>query len=104
MNELVNLPKELESKIDYYETKIVNEKAAAIREAVKNTNVELDFKTVTKEGLRFYVYGDYTINKNWGTFRIYHNGKEVHAMRTTETLKDTKKYVAYLVQSQSIAI
>jgi hypothetical protein len=104
MNELVNLPKELESKIDYYETKIVNEKAAAIREAVKNTNVELVFKTITKEGMRFYNYGDYTINKNWGTFRIYHNGKEVHAMRTTETLKDAKKYVAYLVQSQSIAI
>ena len=70
--------------------------------------MELDFKVETKEidmagvkqNLRTYNHNNYMIVKAWGCFRIFKDGKEIRSMRTTDTLKMTKKALQLIINEE----
>lgn len=75
---------------------------------IENTEIELDFKVETKEidmagvkqNLRTYNHKNYMIVKAWGCFRIFKDGKEIKSMRTTDTLKMTKKALQLILNEK----
>ena len=109
---LAEMPKELDELIMSYKLKERKDKQNMIKEAAKNTEINITFKTETKEfrymrmdeKKRVYVYNEYWICKLWGCFRIFKgNGEnEIYSMKTTEKLDDAKKYVTMLVNEKEM--
>lgn len=112
MLSLADMPKEFESKLMSYKLKIRKDKNNIVKEMVSNTEINVTFKTETKEFMymkmqekkRVYSYDGYWICKLWGAFRIFKDGKEIHGMKTAEKLTDAKKYVCMLVQNEMKAV
>lgn len=112
MLSLADMPKEFESKLMSYKLKIRKDKNNIVKEMVSNTEINVTFKTETKEFMymncqekkRVYSYDGYWICKLWGAFRIFKDGTEIHGMKTAEKLTDAKKYVCMLVQNEVEAV
>lgn len=108
MLELADMPNQLESKLKHYKHKIKKDKLNQIKQQAQQTTVDIEFKAETKEfefmGIkerkRVYTYNNYWIVKTWGCFRIFKGNKEIHSMKTTETLQDAKKYACYLIHQE----
>lgn len=102
MRECIQIDKDYDSAIYTLSNLIKREKEIETRERAAAINTSnLHFTTgreqITLAGLtetvRTYRAGTYMICKTWGCFRIFHDGKEIHAMRTIDRLEDAKKYV-----------
>ncbi|WP_430510890.1 hypothetical protein [Gottfriedia solisilvae] len=110
MLEQIELEKDIKSMISKYKNKIRKDKKLEIEKQVKSTEIEITFKTITKEidiygngfkkKVRTYNYNEYMIFHSWAAFGVYKNGKEIHRMKTTERLKDAKQYVQMLVNME----
>ncbi|PLR99610.1 hypothetical protein [Bacillus sp. T33-2] len=105
MQEYIELDNDYKRRISALTSKIRKEKEQAIRQQIEQTEVNITFKTETKEFTymnmkekkRVYVHEEYWICKLWACFRVFKNGKEVHSMKTADKLEDAKKYVTMLV-------
>ncbi|WP_182004625.1 LPD25 domain-containing protein [Priestia aryabhattai] len=110
MFELVELTSNMDKAIEKAKRDIKKLEKEAVKNEVSNVSVDgYTFKTITKttdthKNIRMYELNGYYIAKTWGAFRIYFNNKEVHAMKTNETLKDAKQYVVYLLQKEKDAV
>lgn len=109
MRESIELIKGIEKRIGKYKDMIEREKREElkrqIQEEISNNSVELKFHSKNMEidymgykgKKRVYMYGDYWISKIWGTYRIFKGNKEIHTMKTYESLKDAIRYATYLI-------
>jgi hypothetical protein len=116
LNELVSLPNEFESKLNYYTNKDKKDKENLLKEQIKlelsQPLPELNFKTVTKEldiygngnkvKTRIYECEGYFTCKAWGAWRVYeiNTGKEIHSTKSNGTLKDAKAYISLMIKRQ----
>lgn len=109
MGESVELSNNMDKAIKRAKNDIRKDKDQRANEIIKqkleNTNVNIEFKTMTKEfsymgyseKKRVYSYENYFICKLWACFRIFKDGLEVHSMKTTQNLEDAKKYATMLI-------
>ncbi|MGG4434550.1 hypothetical protein AAXE64_08310 [Priestia megaterium] len=110
LSESVEIVNDMDKAIQKAKRDIKKLEKETVKKAVSNVSIdEYTFRTITKstethEKIRMYELDGYYIAKTWGTFRIYFNNKEVHAMKTNETLKDAKQYVIYLLQKEKDAV
>lgn len=114
MREYIDLEEDYKKRINSLENKIRKDKENQIKQQVEKTEVDIEFKTETKEFMfmnfkekkRVYSYNDYFICRTWNAFRIFQdlgNGvvREIHSMKTTQKLTDAKKHLTYLIQQAS---
>jgi len=115
---LYSLIDEFNAKIKAFKYQEKQEKEqiikAAIDENLKNVGEVLTFKRIKKDipidgvgnintitdrmwSVTSHTLKEYEIINNWGAFRIYKDGIEVHSMKSTGTLSEAKKYVMYLM-------
>jgi hypothetical protein len=110
MRESIEIVEKFEDALDRARMNIRKEKVQKMREIVDKTEVDIEFKTQTKEftfcGVkekkRAYIYKDYWIVNTWGCFRIFKGDKLIRSLRTTDRLPVAKKTVALLLQADDV--